>query len=129
MEIVKRGLRGGALVLVALVVAVAASAQPPGAAKVPTLKARVAFTTKQKEELVTKFLEALGPAIREQLAAGRSVALPGVGVFSVVRVAEHRNLVEGRVVVVRATNYIEFVPAGIMIDTAICLAMLLPVLP
>jgi nucleoid DNA-binding protein len=115
---VTRGLRGGLLVLLALVVAVAASAQPPGADKGPTLKTRIATTTKQKEALVQQFLEALGPAMRAHLATGQSVALPGVGVFNVVRVAEHRNLVEGRVVVVPAANYIEFVPAGVMLDTA-----------
>jgi nucleoid DNA-binding protein len=118
MGIVKKGGRSGLLALVALAVAVAASAQPPGAAPRATVRSRVSTATKQKEELVQKFLDALGPAVRDQLRAGESVAVPGLGVFNVVRVAEHRNLVQGRVVIVPAANYVEFVPAGPLNDAA-----------
>jgi nucleoid DNA-binding protein len=111
--------RGGLLGLLGLVVAVAASAQPPGRAKAPTVQSRVAAATKQKEEVVEQVLKALGPVVRDQLRAGESVTLPGLGTFRVVRVAEHRNLVDGgRVVRVPAANYVEFVPVTALNDAA-----------
>ena len=111
MRIVKQGARSGLLALLALAVAVAASAQPPpGAKKGPTVKERIATGSKQRAEVVEALLKALGPAVRDHLGSGQSVAVPGLGIFNVVRVAEHRNLVEGRVVVVPAANYVEFVP-------------------
>ncbi len=118
MNNVKWGARGALLALLGLVVGVTASAQPPGKAKAPTVASRVSAATKQKEEVVEKFLAALGPAVREQLRAGAAVGIPGLGTFRVVRVAEHRNLIDGRVVRVPAANYVEFVPAQALDDAA-----------
>jgi nucleoid DNA-binding protein len=80
--------------------------------KSETLKGRVAASSKVSEEDVAKVFEALGPAIRDKLASGETVELPGLGVFRVVRVPEHRDLVNGRPATINPANYVEFVPAG-----------------
>jgi len=77
-----------------------------------TLKGAVAASSKVSEENVAKVLEALGPAIRDRLAAGETVELPGLGTFRVVRVPEHRDLINGRPATVSAVNSVEFLPAG-----------------
>ena len=109
---VKWGARGGLLALLGLVAVVAASAQAPPKGAKETVKSRVVVATKQKEDVVEKFLRALGPAVCEQLRSGESVELPGLGTFRVVQVAAHRDLQGGRPVSVPAANYIEFLPSG-----------------
>lgn len=76
----------------------------------PSLKAGVAAATRYKEEAIDKVFKALGPALSDQLRAGREVELPGVGVFRVVQVQQYRDLVNGRPAVVPPRNYVEFVP-------------------
>jgi nucleoid DNA-binding protein len=77
------------------------------------LEKTVARAAREKEETVKAVLRALGPAVRGKLTAGQQVELPGVGVFRIARVAEHRDLGPGgRPVVIPAANYVEFVPAG-----------------
>src|SRR5205807_10594682 len=57
-----------------------------------------------------KFYNAVGSAIREQLQRGKSVSVPGLGTFRVVRVAEHKDMAAGgRPIVVPACNTVEFV--------------------
>ena len=63
-------------------------------------------------------LTALGPAVREDLAAGNRVEMPGLGVFRVVRIAAHRDLVDGRPANIEASNYVEFVASGGLVDAA-----------
>ncbi len=93
--------------------------QKPAAKEQPaTLSGRVAAQTKLKEEDVAKVLEALGPAVRDQLARGDRAELPGLGVFRVVRVAAHRDLVDGRPAMIEASNYVEFLPTGGLVDAA-----------
>lgn len=66
-----------------------------------------------KDRSAEKLLKALGPAVKEQLLAGRVVELPGLGVLRVVRVDSHKDLGPGgRPIIVPARNYVEFVPAG-----------------
>lgn len=98
--------------ILAGVLTLGASAQiAPGRKAVPAnFKAGVAAITKEKGPLVDKLLKALGPAATEQLRAGRTVELPGLGTLRVVRVAEHRDLVQGIPTTIPARNYIEFVP-------------------
>src|SRR5687768_4345076 len=68
--------------LLALVMALAADAQVVvQPKKAPTLKEDIAKATKEKSATVEKFLKALGPAGRNQLAAGREIELPGLGVL------------------------------------------------
>jgi nucleoid DNA-binding protein len=81
---------------------------------ITTFEKALAEGSKLKEEEVSALLNVLGPAVAEQIAAGRQVSLPGLGTFRVVRLEEQRNLEEGRVVTQPATNVIEFLPdAGI----------------
>src|SRR5712692_6955095 len=71
---------------------------------------RIAKETKLTEEQVNKVWTAIGPAIRDDLHRGKSVDVPGLGTFRVVRVAEHKDMVAGgRPVVVPAFNTVEFV--------------------
>jgi nucleoid DNA-binding protein len=77
-----------------------------------TLNQRIARTSKLPEENVERLFKALGPAIREELKRGKEVSLPGLGTFRVVRIAEHRDLRDGRPVVIPATNTVEFLPEG-----------------
>ncbi len=93
--------------------------RPPekGKAK-PTLESRVAAMTKVSEEEVVKVLRALGPALAEKINNGETVEIPGLGVFRVVRVEEHKDLVNGRPATIPAQNYIEYVPAGPLNEAA-----------
>jgi nucleoid DNA-binding protein len=104
----------GLLGTLGLVGGLASPAQTPPAGEKgnKSLLELVAKESKQKQEVVEKVLKALAPAVREQLAAGSVVSLPGLGSFQVVRVAEHKDLVGGKPVRVPAANYIEFVPAA-----------------
>ena len=78
----------------------------------PNLKAGLVAATKEKPDTIEKIFKALGPAVSEQLRAGREVELPGVGMLRVVRVAEHQDLVGGRPATIPAKNFVEFVPTG-----------------
>ena len=77
-----------------------------------TLPRELVKRARVSEEAVARLLNTLGPAVREQLANGRDVTLPGLGVFRVVRVPEHRNLVDGRPTTIPARNTVEFLPDG-----------------
>jgi len=83
-----------------------------------TIPARVAAETKLTEEQVNKVLAALGPAVRDQLAHGARVELPGLGALRVVRVAPHRDLVAGRPAAIPPSNYVEFTPTGGLVEAA-----------
>lgn len=77
-----------------------------------TLAGRLAKSTKLPEADVQKLLTALGPAMRDMLKGGNQVNIPGLGAFRVVRVPEHKDLVQGRPATVPAYNYVEFLPTG-----------------
>src|SRR4051794_2653136 len=109
----KKILAAAALAGLVLLVGVTAEAQLPAPAKkVPALNAAIARHAKVKVADVDKMLKAFGPAFAEQLAAGREVNLPGVGLFRVVRVDEYKDLVNGRPATIPAKNYVEFIPDG-----------------
>jgi nucleoid DNA-binding protein len=71
---------------------------------------QVSQKTRLKQETVALVLKSLGPAVVAEIRGGRQAVIPGLGVFRVVRVAEHRDLRDGRPVTIAATNYVEFVP-------------------
>ncbi|MFO0876695.1 MAG: HU family DNA-binding protein [Gemmataceae bacterium] len=75
-----------------------------------SIKESIAQETNYKSEAVEKMLKALAPAVSEQLRAGREVELPGLGMFRVVRIDEYRDLVNGRMTIIPARNFVEFVP-------------------
>jgi nucleoid DNA-binding protein len=86
--------------------------------KPTTLNGRIAADSKVSEGDVAKVLAALGPAVRDRLAAGEKVELPGLGAFRVVHIPEHRDLVDGRPALVPGSNYVDFTPFGGLIDAA-----------
>jgi nucleoid DNA-binding protein len=112
-------LAGGILCSSVLFIAVLGQAQTQERPKEETLTQRLARRTALSEQNVDRFLAALGPAIREELEKGKQVNLPGLGTFRVVRVQEHRDMVEGgRPVIVPATNTIEFLATGEALSSA-----------
>jgi nucleoid DNA-binding protein len=93
-----------------------------GGAKPPIAKdsitAEIAAKVKVPEEIVVKVLDALGPAVRDHLARGEEVPLPGLGTFRVVKIGEHKDLVDGRPATIPARNTVEFLPGGGMAAAA-----------
>jgi nucleoid DNA-binding protein len=82
----------------------------PKEKKEETIPQRIAKETKLTDEQAEKFYNAIGGAIREQLQRGKSVSVPGLGNFRVVRVAEHKDMAAGgRPVTIPAFNTVEFV--------------------
>src|SRR5262245_46948493 len=70
-----------------------ASAQAPDKKKTPaTLEEDLAAEAKVQKAIAAKVLKAIGPAVRAQLAAGKQVTLPGIGVFQVVRISDYKDL-------------------------------------
>lgn len=93
----------------------------PAGAKGPAvdLKAGLVAQSKLDEKTIEKVLKALGPAVSEQLRAGRQIELPGVGTLQVVRVTEYKDIdANGRPIIMPAKNYIEYVPTTKMNDDA-----------
>jgi nucleoid DNA-binding protein len=68
----------------------------------------IAANAKVDVKTVEAVLKALGPAVKDRLASGQQVKLPGLGTFRVVRVPAHRDLVNGRPAEIPASNYVEF---------------------
>jgi nucleoid DNA-binding protein len=82
----------------------------PKETKEESIPQRIARDTKLSEKDAEKAYQAVGPAIREQLQRGKTVSVPGLGTFRVVRVAEHKDLAGGgRPVTIPAFNTVEFV--------------------
>jgi hypothetical protein len=95
--------------LVCILIGVGAQVTRP---KVPgTFQEGIVGETGQKAEVVEKMLKSFGPAVTQQLLAGRVVELPGVATIRVVRVKEYTDLVRGIVTRIPARNYIEIVAA------------------
>jgi nucleoid DNA-binding protein len=109
---------GAVLVALSLLIGLTASAQPERLAAEETLSQRLARATKLTEKDVNQLLNALGPAIQDDLKRGREVSLPGLGLFRIVRIAEHRDMRDGRPVTIPAVNTVEFIPAGGLVDSA-----------
>jgi nucleoid DNA-binding protein len=82
------------------------------------LKGRIVKATNLPEADVAKVLAALGPAVKDMLGQGDSVDVPNLGTFRVVRIPEHRDLVNGRPATIAGSNYVEFLAAGRFADAA-----------
>src|SRR5262249_55647107 len=79
----------------------------------PDLKTGIARETKFKEATVEKMLKAMAPALKEQLRAGRSVSIEGVGTFQVVRIDAYKDINRsGERVNVPPRNFADFAPAA-----------------
>src|SRR5207249_526827 len=87
--------------------------------KEESLTERLARMTKINEKDSEKFLRALGPAIIEDLANGKTVTIAGLGSFRVVQVPAHKDLAPGgRPVMIPASNSVQFLPAKGIDDAA-----------
>jgi nucleoid DNA-binding protein len=97
--------------------------QPPPAIRITTLgqgragltnslQGRIAAATKLPEADVAKMIDALGPSIRDLLGQGQTVNLPNLGSFRVVRIPEHKDMVNGRPATIAGSNYVEFNATG-----------------
>ncbi len=82
------------------------------------LKTRLARKLQVRQQLVNDFFKELAPAVIADLRAGNQVVLPGLGTLRVVRVAEHRDLRNGRPVLIPAVNYVEFLPVQALVAAA-----------
>jgi nucleoid DNA-binding protein len=103
--------------LVVLTLAAPAQSQKVEKKEEGTLVQKVAKGAKLSEENANRFFQALGPAVRSELAAGKTVALPGLGTLRVVRIPAHRDMtVGGRTggtpFIAPGVNNVEFLPDG-----------------
>lgn len=114
--IVAAGLVGGMAFLVGSSGSAQSQRQPPE----ETLNSRIAKAAKLSESDVNKVVQALGPAIQEELKKGKTVSLPSLGTFRVVRIAEHRDMQVpgGRPVTTPATNNVEFLAGNDLLSAA-----------
>ena len=101
---------GALAATLAAVFCVAAPAQAPQQPRKVSLRQMVSAKSRIPEPDVVKVLEALGPAIRQKLSDGEVIELPGLGTFRVVRIPEHKDLIQGRPGMIAATNNVEFLP-------------------
>jgi nucleoid DNA-binding protein len=119
MTMQQNWLRGTLLVAVAVLLALGSPAPSQRPAKELTLSQRLAKAAKVAEADATRVFEAIGPVIREELARGKQIELPGMGTFRVVQVAAHKDLAKGgRPITVPATNTVEFVPDDTLSEVA-----------
>jgi nucleoid DNA-binding protein len=81
------------------------------------LPQRIAAITKVPLPTVNLVLQTQVALVREDLKQGKSVSLPGLGTFRIVRVAAHKDLRNGRPVEIPAVNTVEFLADG-PLDTA-----------
>lgn len=82
------------------------------------LEKRLAKKWGLKEEEVLRRLEELGQEVQEDLAAGRTTHVQGLGTLRVVRVHKHRETVNGQPVVVDYLNTVQLVPTRTLQATA-----------
>jgi nucleoid DNA-binding protein len=86
--------------------------QRPAPKNAMTLKGRIMDYSKLTAKDTDKFLQAIGPAIRDLLKRGDTVSVQGLGQFRIVNVPAHRDLVNGRPATIPAASYVEFIPTG-----------------
>jgi nucleoid DNA-binding protein len=107
---------GGLLAGMGLLLAFAGSVYSQREEKEP-LEKKVAAVTKIHPDTVAAVIRGLGPAIFKEISLGNQVVLPGLGTFRVVRIPEHKDLRNGRPVTIAETNYVEFLPAGKLVES------------
>src|SRR5438045_823177 len=110
-----RWLAGGVATLaVGLTLGFVSEARSQRAVVVPIapLKAQLAKASQLAEDDVDKMLTRLGPVIAAKLARGETVDIAGLGTWRVVRVPEHKDMINGRPGTIPARNYVEFLPVG-----------------
>jgi nucleoid DNA-binding protein len=83
-----------------------------------SLVGRISSSTKLPDAEVAKVLDALGPSVRGLLGEGRTVEIANLGTFRVVRIPEHKDLVDGRPATIGGSNFVEFLATGRFADAA-----------
>ncbi|CAN5115203.1 hypothetical protein BH10PLA2_BH10PLA2_29980 [soil metagenome] len=83
-----------------------------------TFVQRVARYSDVKEKDAERCIQNLGKALMEDLRQGKTDAIPGLGSFRIVRVAESKDLVNGRPATIPAYNVVEFSPEEGVAETA-----------
>jgi nucleoid DNA-binding protein len=119
-------LLAAALGAACLVIGPAIPAEPVGKPGPPpreppqptTLNGRIARASKVSEEDVATVLKALAPVMKEDLQKGKTVSLPGLGSFRIAQLPEHRDLKDGKPVIIAPHNVVEFLPGGDLADAA-----------
>jgi nucleoid DNA-binding protein len=95
------------------------SGRPPREPAPPaTLTGRIAAASKVSEDDVKKVLQALGPVMKDDLQKGGTVSVTGLGSFRIVQLPEHRDLKDGKPVIIAPRNVVEFQPGGNLADAA-----------
>ena len=108
---------GGLLGVLAAVVGLSQAAQPKKAEE--TFTQRLAKAAKVSEENPAKVYQAVGPTVRDDLAHGKQVNIAGLGTFRIVQIQAHKDMAAGgRPVTIPASNTVEFVPEGLVLDSA-----------
>jgi nucleoid DNA-binding protein len=116
-----RWLAGGVLCLavgLTLGFVTEARSQRPAPTFTGPLDKEISTATKLEVDDVNKVLRQLGPVISAKLARGERIEIAGLGTFRVVRVGEHRDMIDGRPGVVAAYNYVEFLPVQEIVNAA-----------
>jgi nucleoid DNA-binding protein len=116
----RQGLALGALLgamLLVLAFAGPVHSQKAQAPQDETLAQKVARGARLSEDNANRFLQALGPAIRDELASGKTVNLPGLGTLRVVNIPAHKDMtVGGRTggtpFIAPTVNNVEFLPSA-----------------
>jgi nucleoid DNA-binding protein len=83
-----------------------------------TFAGRLAKASNVSEEDINKALQALGPVMREELSKGQAVTIQGLGTFRIVRLAEYKDMRDGKPVTIPARNTVEFLPSEGTLDAA-----------
>ena len=92
--------------------------QPKPIPKNETFVQRVARYSDIKDKEAERCIQSIGRALFEDLKQGKTDAIPGLGSFRIVRVAESKDLVNGRPAQVPAYNVVEFSPEDSITDAA-----------
>jgi nucleoid DNA-binding protein len=83
-----------------------------------TFVQRLARYSDVKEKDAERCIQNIGKALMEDLRQGRTDTIPGLGSFRIVRVAESKDLVNGRPATIPAYNVVEFSPEEGIAETA-----------
>jgi nucleoid DNA-binding protein len=81
---------------------------PTGVKK--SISNRLALQYKMTPDDMDRLLKSFGAEALIDLGEGSNIELPGLGVLRIVRVAEHKDLKDGRPVTYPAYNVVEFLP-------------------
>jgi nucleoid DNA-binding protein len=106
----RQGKTIGVIFVVGLVAGFGVSAIAQSQREPTTLQGKLAKAAHLSEPQASRFWEALGPVLVDELSQGKVVNVPGLGDFRLVRQPSYRDFNRTRPVTVPASNTIEFRP-------------------